>query len=582
MASDPAGLLSQLLGTTGQGYNGMQQVQQDRQQSMGNQQTLALGQAKLNALQQAAAQEKSYQDDVASYFADPRPERLSQLSLRYPEQAQAFQNTYKMMGDAQKQSAVTQFGGIYNAAKNGRSDLVSKLIGNVITAEKAQGIDTAEAEDLKAQLDGGDPKALTTALAFSQMHLSAADPSVAKALGIGAESDEFSNTPQGDIYSKKTGVVSHAGQPKSVVKTVRNGDGTTSIVQVNPDGSQSPVSPEAGQIDGSQIEQLALASVPGATVTSRQRTPQHNAEVGGVPNSRHITGDARDLVPPAGMPMAAFAATLKRAVPGVKVINEGDHVHLEPTAPAKFNATGTKVLYTSKGGGAKGAGVQSDVGTLDQGTLSMMADQYLAGDKSVFQNLGRGQQGSGNVVRLRKMVAERARANGMNGAGIAAQMADFAGTMAAERASGTRIANVEMASTEAEKLIPLALSASDALPRSSFVPFAKAQQMVQSGTNNPALRKFVTANNALVNVYSRAISPTGAPTVADKEHARELLNTAYDSKSYKAVVEQMRQEIQQARAAPRAVRADIRSQVSSGGRPGMPSDIQAILKKYGH
>ncbi len=39
---------------------------------------------------------------------------------------------------------------------------------------------------------------------------------------------------------------------------------------------------------------------------------------------------ARDSVPPKGMTMGAYAAELRRLNPGLDVINEGDHVHMEP------------------------------------------------------------------------------------------------------------------------------------------------------------------------------------------------------------------------------------------------------------
>ena len=47
-------------------------------------------------------------------------------------------------------------------------------------------------------------------------------------------------------------------------------------------------------------------------------------------NSFHLTGQARDSVPPPGMSMAAYANVLRRLNPGLDVINEGDHVHIEP------------------------------------------------------------------------------------------------------------------------------------------------------------------------------------------------------------------------------------------------------------
>ena len=74
----------------------------------------------------------------------------------------------------------------------------------------------------------------------------------------------------------------------------------------------------------------------GERVTSTFRDPSRNRRVGGVPNSYHMRRDAsgnamaRDSVPPPGMSMSAYAAELRRRNPNMQVINEGDHVHLEP------------------------------------------------------------------------------------------------------------------------------------------------------------------------------------------------------------------------------------------------------------
>lgn len=65
-------------------------------------------------------------------------------------------------------------------------------------------------------------------------------------------------------------------------------------------------------------------------MTSTLRSPDHNRAVGGVPNSYHLKGMARDSVPPAGMNMADYYAELKRRNPLLQVLNEGDHVHMEP------------------------------------------------------------------------------------------------------------------------------------------------------------------------------------------------------------------------------------------------------------
>jgi hypothetical protein len=229
------------------------------------------------------------------------------------------------------------------------------------------------------------------------------------------------------------------------------------------------------------------------------------------------------------------------------------------------------------GGGIIPGGKLDKKATLDPQSLSMMADQYLTGDKSVMQNLGRGNQGAENIVLLRREIYRQAQERGMSGKEIAATMADYAGLTAGSRTVGQKTANIQMAAEEAGNVIPLARAASDALPRNSFVPFAKAENMIRSGTNNPALAKFVTANNAVINTYARAISPTGTPTVSDKEHARTMIGTAQNKQAYNAVLSQMEQEIAAARAAPQTVRANMRAQIS--GKPN--GQGQPIKMKWG-
>lgn len=76
--------------------------------------------------------------------------------------------------------------------------------------------------------------------------------------------------------------------------------------------------------------------VNAAGITSTYRTPEHNRAVGGVPDSYHTRRgpDGRalaiDSVPPPGMTMRAYYQALKRQNPNLDVINEGDHIHLEP------------------------------------------------------------------------------------------------------------------------------------------------------------------------------------------------------------------------------------------------------------
>lgn len=88
--------------------------------------------------------------------------------------------------------------------------------------------------------------------------------------------------------------------------------------------------PQAPQMGDPQQVQQQFASLaggfPGTQISSLQRTPEHNREVGGVPNSQHIAGTAGDfVVPPQERPQFIAQAQAQ----GFEAIDEGDHVHLE-------------------------------------------------------------------------------------------------------------------------------------------------------------------------------------------------------------------------------------------------------------
>ncbi|MFT4068919.1 hypothetical protein [Paraburkholderia sp.] len=201
---------------------------------------------------------------------------------------------------------------------------------------------------------------------------------------------------------------------------------------------------------------------------------------------------------------------------------------------------------------------------LDPDDLKFMAQQYLAGDRTVLQNLGRGAQGSKNLVALRNEVRKQAEAQGMTGKDLAASVAEFEGIKSGERALGTRTAQAGMAVNEASQFADIAQQASEQVPRSQFVPANKALQAYETNTGDPKIVAFGAATNSLINAYARAVSPSGTPTVSDKEHARDMLNTAQTPEQYASVVSMMKREMAAAQASPGQVRSEFREAVTRG------------------
>lgn len=173
--------------------------------------------------------------------------------------------------------------------------------------------------------------------------------------------------PGAGVYQGTTKVAEQPFAPKGLVyRTVKRPDGGTDVIPLDPNvpGVAEAGGAQGGPVPGgAQIEELALASIPGVTVTSRQRSPAKNAAVGGVAGSYHITDQARDFVPPKGMSMDTLHLRLRQAFPGMDVINEKDHIHVEPPrgtprAQPAAQQGGVRPVYSTQGGGVRAASKQ--------------------------------------------------------------------------------------------------------------------------------------------------------------------------------------------------------------------------------
>ena len=168
----------------------------------------------------------------------------------------------------------------------------------------------------------------------------AGDPETALlALGAGAEQAlkyEIRNAGE-EVFV----IDPHTGQMVSRYRGARTvnvpeGGALYEIPGLYGDGAEAQ--PTEAAADPDWLDAVAQAAGD-ARVTSGYRDPEHNARVGGVPNSRHLTGEAVDLVPRPGETMAQLHQRVRRA-PGVRAINEGDHVHVQREGGARPAAQG--------------------------------------------------------------------------------------------------------------------------------------------------------------------------------------------------------------------------------------------------
>lgn len=216
-------------------------------------------------------------------------------------------------------------------------------------------------------------------------------------------------------------------------------------------------------------------------------------------------------------------------------------------------------------------------GLLPDDTADFLAERILAGDAKALTNLGRGAQGAENVIKVQTMASRKAAERGMNPSDILAKVAEQSGLTAQQRTFGTQVARMAVNSTEAEGAIQQGLEVSQKVPRSKFVPINKLVQMAEGNISDPDLLEFRAANLAIINTYARAISPTGVPTVHDKEEAMKVVSTATSPEAYQRVMARMLKEIEIAHKAPLKAKEEMERIRKSGATPahGTPEPAAA-------
>jgi hypothetical protein len=219
--------------------------------------------------------------------------------------------------------------------------------------------------------------------------------------------------------------------------------------------------------------------------------------------------------------------------------------------------------------------------------VEQLAYQGLNGDKSVFQNLGRGQQGAQNIVAIRSAINRIGTASGKSPQEIGNAMADananYVGITAEKRIEGARSGASTFANVEMPQAVNLSKEAYSNLPRGQFVPFNKLRRLVDKNLSSPEQAIAHTYDEDAIASYARALNPTGIARKSDIERGENLLSGATSIEAHNAVLDAMQRVVTQRQAAGSSL---LRPQ-SGGGSTSAPSnpalmkDADAALKKLG-
>lgn len=153
---------------------------------------------------------------------------------------------------------------------------------------------------------------------------------------------------------------------------------------------------------------------------------------------------------------------------------------------------------------------------------------------------------SANAMAVQKFMEEHPDATAEQLQEFTAHQAELS---SAGRTKGTRETNLDIILRVTDSAIPAALAASDKVPRGKWVPLNEIIQKGQVATSNTELAQFGMANLQLAEGWARAMNPTGVMRESDRDKALSFLSTATSQQTYKALVEQLRTQIQRERAA---------------------------------
>jgi hypothetical protein len=145
------------------------------------------------------------------------------------------------------------------------------------------------------------------------------------------------------------------------------------------------------------------------------------------------------------------------------------------------------------------------------------------------------------------------------------------GKSAEERTGANVAANIDLIMRNAHAAIPMAIAASEKVPRTTWVPINRLVQTADANISDPALKEFKLANLQLAELWARAMNPRGVMRESDRELALGILSTADSPETYKRVVQQLENFLQRERKSVQEFREHREPEPTGGAKPTAPS-----------
>lgn len=193
----------------------------------------------------------------------------------------------------------------------------------------------------------------------------------------------------------------------------------------------------------------------------------------------------------------------------------------------------------------------------EQDAADLVADRYIAGDSSALIGLGRNQK---LMTAVLTSIAAKAKAKGIDANELVQRGMENVAEKRAQQIVGAQKGKIGMAAAEAYTMTDIVREYSDKIDHTEYPTINAIQNAIARGTGDTNIVQLNAALNGLINTYARAINPNGQPTVADKTHAREVIDAAYSNGQIDAALDVMAKEMEAAKASGSSFQKTLRGE----------------------